>query len=507
MVTLQTALMAMLLSNPGQNIELLDFYADWCAPCRAMQPTIQALDAKGYPVKKVNIAQDHDLVAQYGVQGVPCYILVVDGKEAERVSGPTTYSRLERMFKTAGFGRGAAPANNGRPDGAPSTFAANDRAARNPAAAGGATAIPPANVIQDPNVARATAILPAAGMQNRQGALPPAGNFNQPAEPAAGPVSDAQLLAASVRIRVADPAGHSCGSGTIIDARGGRALVLTCGHLFRDSQGKGKIEVELFGPHAGQKVEGRLESYESESRDVGLVSIPMPDPLVAARLAPVGYSVREGDVVASVGCDHGADPTVRNNSHVNQANGSNLWVNDQPTEGRSGGGLFSAEGYVIGLCTGRAASDHEGCYPTLSQIRAQLDEAGLAFVYQAPQGWERSAMGGPSSLLGGSTPPPSAETSGTNTGEQAALEEIHRHLKDGAEIVIVIRPRNTPGAKSEVLMLDKASPELVRQLSAEAHAGDGVQRTALDVARPRTKLLEWSITDNLENRGVAANSN
>ena len=111
-------------------------------------------------------------------------------------------------------------------------------------------------------------------------------------------------------------------------------------------------------------------------------------------------------------------------------------------------------------------------------------------------------MGGPSSLLAGSVPPTSAETPGMNAGEQAALDEIHRHLKDGAEIVIVIRPRNTPGAKSEVLMLDKASPELVRQLSAEAQAKDGVQRTALDVARPRTKLLEWSITDNLENRSV-----
>ena len=56
-------------------------------------------------------------------------------------------------------------------------------------------------------------------------------------------VSDADLLAASVRIRVEDRQGHNCGSGTIIDALpGGEALVLTCGHLFRDSEGKGKIE-------------------------------------------------------------------------------------------------------------------------------------------------------------------------------------------------------------------------------------------------------------------------
>ncbi len=81
-----------------------------------------------------------------------------------------------------------------------------------------------------------------------------------------------------------------------------------------------------------------------------------------------------------------------------------------------------------------------------------------------------------------------------NAGEQAALEEIHRHLKDGAEVVCVIRPRNTPGAKSEVIMIDKASPELVQQLSAEAQGKAGVQRTSLDVARPRKKILEWSIS-------------
>ena len=61
-------------------------------------------------------------------------------------------------------------------------------------------------------------------------------------------VSDATLIAASVRLRVEDADGHSCGSGTIIDARGGEALILTCGHIFRDSKGKGRIEVDLPGP-------------------------------------------------------------------------------------------------------------------------------------------------------------------------------------------------------------------------------------------------------------------
>ena len=73
------------------------------------------------------------------------------------------------------------------------------------------------------------------------------------------PVADATLIAASVRLRVEDPDGRSCGSGTIIDARQGEALILTCGHIFRDSKGKGPIEVDLFGPGGVQRVTGRAD--------------------------------------------------------------------------------------------------------------------------------------------------------------------------------------------------------------------------------------------------------
>jgi hypothetical protein len=401
--------------------------------------------------------------------------------------GGTSLSRLEKMFKTASTVARSTPPNNNSP--------------------GGAVAIPAFNVADQSKAVPATFQQPAA---------PPigptsAGNFlsplSSPANSARPMERDAQLLAASVRIRVEDPSGHSCGSGTIIDARGGKALVLTCGHVFRDSKGQGNIEVELFGPLAGKKVAGKLESYDSEVRDIGLVSISLAEPIAAARLAPVGYSVREGDAVASVGCDHGADPTVRR-FNVKSANSTNLWVADQPTDGRSGGGLFSAEGYVIGVCNGCNPQDREGLYAALGRVCTQLDQAGLAFVYQSPQGWERSVAGSSPEMLASNAPRtesplpnnspvvPAAFTSDSsmaNTGERAALDEIRRHLKDGAEVVCVIRPRNAPDAKSEVIMLDKASSEFVKQLSSETQVKDGLQRTSMEVARPRKKLLEWSL--------------
>ncbi len=88
----------------------------------------------------------------------------------------------------------------------------------------------------------------------------------------------AALVAATVRLRIKDSSGQSSGSGTIIDARRGEALILTCGHLFRDSQGKGPIEVDLSGPGGPERLPGRLIHYDLQ-RDLALVAIATPRPV------------------------------------------------------------------------------------------------------------------------------------------------------------------------------------------------------------------------------------
>ena len=56
MLSLPAALVAMAIagSGTGQTV-LLDFYSDWCGPCRSMMPTVEQLAAKGYPVQRVNV--------------------------------------------------------------------------------------------------------------------------------------------------------------------------------------------------------------------------------------------------------------------------------------------------------------------------------------------------------------------------------------------------------------------------------------------------------------------
>ncbi|KKL18168.1 hypothetical protein LCGC14_2478230, partial [marine sediment metagenome] len=103
MISLHAALTALALSGVGQTV-FYDFYSDTCAPCRAMGPTIRALIDRGYPVQRVNIDRNPTLAAQYRVQNVPCYVMVVGGREVDRVLGGTTLSRLQRMCELGSAG-------------------------------------------------------------------------------------------------------------------------------------------------------------------------------------------------------------------------------------------------------------------------------------------------------------------------------------------------------------------------------------------------------------------
>jgi thiol-disulfide isomerase/thioredoxin len=536
MVSLHAAFVAILLSNPGQTV-LLDFYADWCGPCKAMEPTVRALQQKGYPVQRINIKDNPDLAAKYGVQSIPCFVMLVDGQEADRITGSnTTFSRLERMCKIT-----SPPQPQNRSPGlmAQNAVAPEGAFAETNASPGSASMPGSMPRREDPNVipasftpsgnasslaaqpwSQAPALGGSEGFAADARSSMPSANF-----PARGIPLDAKLIAASVRLRIEDTGGNSCGSGTIIDTRGGDALVLTCGHIFRDSQGKGKIDVDLFGAYAGQRVTGQLISYDLK-RDVGLVFFRAPGPIPAVRLAPPGYQVRKGDKVASVGCDNGKDPAAHY-SYVTSLNRyagpPNLQVAGQPTEGRSGGGLFTSDGLVIGVCNARDPQDQEGFYAALETICAQLDDAHMAFACQSPKGFEGPS--GTAPLMAGTNTPPMAQqmpqavspisipnvlpdnmgqpmaaagtlSSGLNPGEQAAMDEIRRRLKEDAEVICVIRSRHNPQAKSEVIMLDKASPELLQQLAAEAQSLQGRQPTSLEVPQPKQPALEWSSNPN-----------
>src|SRR5439155_15110576 len=130
-------------------------------------------------------------------------------------------------------------------------------------------------------------------------------------------------------------------------------------------------------------VEGQLTSYDL-TRDVTPASLRAAG-VRAVSVAPPGYTVRPGDRAFTIGCDKGADPSVRPTqiTAVNKYKGKpNYTAAGQPIDGRSGGGLFSAEGYLIGICNAADPTDNEGLYAGLASIHWQLDKIGQSETYQ-----------------------------------------------------------------------------------------------------------------------------
>src|SRR4029079_10187124 len=121
---------------------------------------------------------------------------------------------------------------------------------------------------------------------------------------------DQSARAATVRIKVEDPTGYGFGTGTIIDTHDGEALVVTCGHLFRESKGQGKITAACFARASPPPVEGQRVAYNLE-RDVALISLKTGGAVRPAMVAPPGYTVRPGDRVFTLGSAQAARPKLR----------------------------------------------------------------------------------------------------------------------------------------------------------------------------------------------------
>ncbi len=80
---------------------LVDFWAAWCAPCRMLAPTVDAIAEKyasNARVVKVNVDDNPSISQRYGIKGIPTLILFKAGKEEERVVGATSKEAISRMI-------------------------------------------------------------------------------------------------------------------------------------------------------------------------------------------------------------------------------------------------------------------------------------------------------------------------------------------------------------------------------------------------------------------------
>jgi thioredoxin 1 len=81
---------------------LVDFWAEWCAPCRMLTPTVEAVAqqfSETATVVKLNVDDNPATAGQYGIKGIPTLILFREGKEVERVVGATSKESIARLIE------------------------------------------------------------------------------------------------------------------------------------------------------------------------------------------------------------------------------------------------------------------------------------------------------------------------------------------------------------------------------------------------------------------------
>ena len=77
----------------SQGLVVVDFYADWCAPCRALSPILEQIT--GIQVAKVDVVANQSLAAKFGVDSIPRLIFMKDGEVKTTLSGLQTKATIQ----------------------------------------------------------------------------------------------------------------------------------------------------------------------------------------------------------------------------------------------------------------------------------------------------------------------------------------------------------------------------------------------------------------------------
>lgn len=84
-------------------VVLVDLYADWCGPCKMLAPTVEAIaeEENGVKVGKLNVDENSDIAAAYGVRSIPTLLVFKNGELKEKSVGVQTKIQIKEMLKKA----------------------------------------------------------------------------------------------------------------------------------------------------------------------------------------------------------------------------------------------------------------------------------------------------------------------------------------------------------------------------------------------------------------------
>ena len=397
----------------------IEFVSTGCNQCLAMDTATQQALAEGWVVRRVNVQQEPHLAQRWRIHTTPTTLLIRGTREIDRILGPVDYMELSRRMVAASSPDKLKSGPDMKSSPATAALASNNRSIPSPVsevalASQSVTAPrtnkpseppkfvrnqaiepinPPAIALQPINHSGTASFQDPNAVQKAQHLVPVRPNgtsTNGNLTNGIGSRGIANAASATVRIRIDDPRFESVGTGTIIDSYQGEALVLTCGHLFRDLPPNARITVEMF-PGVNERALGREEKFEAQvidfqasELDIGLISFHPGREVARVPLIAQQENLREGEPVFSIGCDNGQSPS-RRDSRVTKLNrymgAPNVEVAGAPVQGRSGGGLFNAKGELIGICYAADNELDEGLYSAPAVVYHQLSKLGLQRLY------------------------------------------------------------------------------------------------------------------------------
>ena len=84
-----------------KGIVLIDFYADWCGPCKMLAPIVEevASEHEDLKVVRINIDNEESIAMDYQIMSIPTLVLIKDGKEVDRVIGYVQKKVIETMIE------------------------------------------------------------------------------------------------------------------------------------------------------------------------------------------------------------------------------------------------------------------------------------------------------------------------------------------------------------------------------------------------------------------------
>lgn len=89
-------------SEDFTELTLLDFWAEWCGPCRMLHPILDQIKTKNpdLTIHKINVDENREIAIEFGVRSLPTVLLIKDGQEVERATGLKNLDLYQKLIDT-----------------------------------------------------------------------------------------------------------------------------------------------------------------------------------------------------------------------------------------------------------------------------------------------------------------------------------------------------------------------------------------------------------------------